>query len=249
MKFRAAPNGEKPGSYQLATRIDKQIINPGDTLEFEQYITGYGEIKNSKIQVYISTGAFNLKQSYVTSSLRKDIINGDTRYSWGNQRDPLSDIGYTMLPAGITLNSAPELGSAMIFDAQMFQNNTPSTEPILMSEMKVIKAPFEYHLISKKDITPGDQYIDFYFTYFNGEKWTTNKERVNFKVRNFFERHTTLTTSLAIIASLSAITRFIILPIYDYTTSYINQHPTPTPVTHINRTVQPPDKHLTPKNN
>lgn len=208
MILRKAPNGDKPGSYQIATRSGKTTINAGDTLQFEQFVTGYGNIKTAKIQAYISTDAFDLEKSYILSSLVKTDTETGFTLSWGNQKDELTETGFTCLLAGISTPEDDE--STMIFDA-----SPTSNESILMSEKKAGHAPFEYHLQSKKNLSPGDHYIDFYLTFFNGEKWITSKERVSFKIRNVFERHAKTISALAVIASLSGIVRLVLIPLYD----------------------------------
>lgn len=208
MIYRSALNGDKPGSYQLATRSGKTTINSGEILEFEQYLTGYGNIQTPKLQAYISTDAFELESSYIRNSLVRTELNGEFKLSWGNQKDKLSDTGFTFLMQGISHREGDE--STMLFDAMPMSKN-----PILLSEQKLEHAPFEYTLKTKKSLSPGEHYIDFYLTFFNGERWVTSKERVNFKIRNVFERHAKKISALAIIASLSGLIRFIVAPIYN----------------------------------
>ncbi len=213
MKYRNALNGDHPGSYQIATRAGKSTLNPGETLHFEQYITGYGNILTAKIQAYISTDAFVMDDSFIRSSITKKEVDGGTELGWGNTVMNPTDTGFTCVLAGMQLHESHE--STMIFDVP----GHPGT-PILVCENKVNHAPFEYTLKTKKDIGPGEYYIDFYLTFFNGDHWITSKERVPFKVRNFFERHAKAISALAVIASASGIIRFAALPIYDFVKSF-----------------------------
>ncbi|OZY42212.1 hypothetical protein CJF43_07310 [Pseudomonas fragi] len=160
------------------------------------------------MQAYISTDAFDLEESYLLSSLEKTNTETGFNLSWGKQKDKLNETGFTCLLAGITTPEDNE--PSMIFDASMTSN-----ESILMSEKKFNHAPFEYHLKTKKNLSPGDHYIDFYLTFFNGDKWITSKERVSFKIRNFFERHAIAISTLAIIASISGIVRLVLFPLYE----------------------------------
>lgn len=209
MLYRKAPNADKPGSYQIATRAGKTTINAGDTLQFEQYITGYGNIRTAKIQAYISTAAFDLETSHILNSLVKTDTETGFTLNWGNQKDKLTETGFTCLMAGVSAPGDDE--STMIFDA-----SPTSNEAILMSERKIEHAPFEYSLQTKKTVGPGDHYIDFYLTYFNGEKWTTSKERVSFRIRNIFERYAKTISVLALITSISGIVRFALFPLYEF---------------------------------
>ena len=207
MKYRKAANADKPGSYQIATRAAKTTINAGDLLEFEQYITGYGNIRTAKIQAYISTAAFDLDRSHILNSLKRTDVESGLKLSWGSRKDKVHEVGFTCLMAGISAPDDDE--STMIFDA------SDSDEPILLSEQKIERAPFEYSLRTNKTASPGDHYIDFYLTYFNGEKWVTSKERVPFRIKNIFERHAKSISLLALATSMSGILRFALIPLYD----------------------------------
>jgi hypothetical protein len=41
----------EPGSYELAARVAKRTINPGEAVELEVYITGYGMITGPKLML------------------------------------------------------------------------------------------------------------------------------------------------------------------------------------------------------
>lgn len=208
MKYRNAPNADFPGSYQIATRLSQPNLNPGETLKFEQYITGYGNILTAKIQAYISSDSFDLPNSYIRHSASY-VKDGDDRlFSWGNTDREFSANGFTCMLAGAKLQDQAE--STIAFDMP----NAEGT-PALACERKLEHAPFEYSLITKANIKPGEYYMDFYLTFFNGEKWITNKERVPFKVKNFFERNAKLISTIALAASILGIVKFTLVPAFE----------------------------------
>jgi len=84
--------------------------------------------------------------------------------------------------------------------------------PQIFTETKSVEAPFKYVLKTAKKIKPGMYYLEFVFTYFNGEKWVSSTKNIEFKVQNFLERHAVSIGVLAMVASLSALIRFVFVP-------------------------------------
>lgn len=195
-------NYDAPGSYALASRVSETVINAGDTLKFEQYITGYGEIKKCKIQCYISSDIFDDTVSTVTNSLaQRDNIE----LFWGARRDVIGEPGYHCTCSGLRADNWEE--ETLFFDA--------GSHGMLLSEMKVTNAPFDYSLKTRNNIKPGSHYIDFYMTYFNGEEWKTSKERVDFRVNNSFEKHSTVISLLAAAALIVTIVHDGLAPLLE----------------------------------
>lgn len=167
-------NAEKPGAYNLATRAGKTTINPGEDLKIEQYITGYGHITQVKLVCYLSSDIFDSDFSYVNHSMK---FNENTKLTtWGNDRSHFTDPGLTLTLYGSKEENWEE--STMIIDADKETTR-------LITESKHVNAPLDYNFRTLRSITPGDHYIDFNLTYFNGEKWVISKEKIPFKVRNF----------------------------------------------------------------
>ncbi len=62
-------NGQKqfkPGSYELIIRISNPIIDPGNKLQIEVYVTGYGKIESPKVAVYPSWNVFLHEKSLLS---------------------------------------------------------------------------------------------------------------------------------------------------------------------------------------
>lgn len=200
---RSLPNGEKPGSYMLATRVGETNINPGERLVFEQYITGYGRIESAKIQCYISSDIFDFESSIVTHSLK---MNSDTgMITWGRLKHKVDNLGFNAVLRGVKLNKWDE--GTMFCDAD-------SEGSCVLTELKCDLAPFSYDLVTNNNIKPGSHYIDFYLRYYNGVEWVVRNERLNFKVNSFFERHNTLISLLAATALVVTIAGSGLLPMF-----------------------------------
>lgn len=196
---RSKANAQKPGAYQIATQGANTTLNSGDTLKFKQFITGYGEMSNAKIQAYFSAEVFDETHS----SIRQGLIfeEGDgykIPVGWGAHVDALDSRGYCALLNGVHFSDYP-------YPAYVFDSNTDPSSNRVMTELQGEYAPFEFSLKVKKNASPGVHFIDFYFTYFNGEAWTISKERVEFKITNTFEKHSGTLSLLAAIALIVTI--------------------------------------------
>ncbi|WP_162995693.1 hypothetical protein [Janthinobacterium agaricidamnosum] len=186
---RRADHAIKPGAYQLATRVTSNVIDPGDFFEFDQFITGYGDIKGSKILGYVSTSVFDGAKSEVIHSFGKD----EKGLYFGGLKTAIDASGFSCNIAGIKDVTWTE--STSYFDINSCGCPTISTE----SEIR--QAPLSYKLKLQNNVRPGEYAIDFYFTYFNGEKWQCGKESVKLKVRNFFERHSGKLSLFGVVAT------------------------------------------------
>ncbi|MCD9506126.1 hypothetical protein [Photobacterium phosphoreum] len=202
-KPRTGMYADEIGAYHLASRVFSKTINPGETFKFEQYITGYGDIRNSKIQCYISSEIFDKENSCVINSLKKD----GNKIGFGNQSNQIDDEGFTCYLSGVQADNWDE--STLFFDKGGDSKGSKS----VFTESKAENAPFFYKLKLKNDVKPGDYSITFYFTYYDGHRWQCSKETVDLKVRNFFEKHAKIISSLAIIATSLSIIRFGFLPL------------------------------------
>ncbi|WP_429178654.1 hypothetical protein [Aeromonas salmonicida] len=210
-KPRTGKYADEIGAYHLASRVFSKTINSGGIFEFEQYITGYGDIRTPKIQCYISSEIFDIKNSHVINSIKK---NEGNKISFGNKFDSIAKEGFICHLSGVQIDGWDE--PTMIFDKS--GSETGSKE--VFTESKAINAPFHYRLKLKNDVKPGDYSINFYFTYYDGHRWQCSKESVDLKVRNFFEKHAKIISSLAIIATSLSIIRFGVLPFLKWVISF-----------------------------
>lgn len=202
-------NSEAPGSYKIASLISETVISPGQELRFEQYITGYGEIKGAKIQCYISSDVFDATKSSVECGI--GLKDGKNLY-WGKEKKNIDGDGFRMSLEGISDEKWEQ--NTLFIDASERINS-------VLTEVRLNNAPYQYRLTTKNKVKSGVHYIDFYLTYFNGREWITNKERVEFKIKNFFEKHNKSISWLAIVASSLAIVRLAVIPFAQWVISLI----------------------------
>ncbi len=199
-----AANANKAGSYRQLFRIGKPVIDPGETLEIEQYFSGYGIIGNSKVNFYTSDDIYDPKKSTVYHSLGDDNERG---LAFGVAKSGFTKLGMSLdLSSGIMQPGWKR--KTYFFDI----GNTLA--PQISTEMQLGDSPpILYKLKTRKNIKPGNYSLEFNFTYFNGERWDCDKKNIEFKVRNFLERRSTLIGVLALIASIAVIISSGLIPI------------------------------------
>ncbi|MCK5708527.1 MAG: hypothetical protein KAI43_12835 [Candidatus Aureabacteria bacterium] len=186
---------QKPGSYNLAIRISKPIVDPGEQLQIEIYISGYGIIEASKLACYPSLEVFDVNKSIMRYGLQK--VNGEI--SFGGQKRKISPIGQIIsLTGGIQKTGWKK--STMFFDASNNEGWQISTEVNQKGY-----APMSLNLTLKDSARPGPQSIQFIFSYFNGETWISSPETAQFTIRNFYQRHEVKVWIIGAIASIMAI--------------------------------------------
>lgn len=205
---RKKPYAQEPGAYQLVSKARILILNPGETLFFEQFITGYGKISNAKIQSYISDDVFEQGESTVRhggkfeNDGKLNIFTG-----WGGQEHQVS-------PDGFHASIVSHDDYNTYFSDVDIEDEDKNRNRVL-TEAVIGHAPFEYTLKTKKAAKPGLHHIDFYFTYYNGQSWTSGKERVEFRINSPFERYSSLLSGLAATALVVTILHDGLGPLLD----------------------------------
>lgn len=170
------PQSEKAGAYDIVVRTSKSIVNPGDRVYFEIYISGYGRIANACVGIYPSWSIFNIKDSKVSV--------GD-------------GAGVPMDPLAVIIN----IGNESFFDARgEYQISTECRTPLPSS-----KAPINLDMKVDRKATPGTHFVQFAFKYFNGESWNIRTSTTSISIRNFYQRNETLVWLVGGIAAFLSI--------------------------------------------
>lgn len=181
---------DKPGRYEPAIRLQKPVINPGDTLEVEVFITGYGNIGPAKLAFYPSPGTFVERDSRGRISL--ELVDGVP--TWAGPHGMVGDTGVMVtMQEGLQGEgwSAPTL----------FFDTTAGRPPQIMTETKHLNAPFTFSLVTRPRVSPGTYLLQFYLTYFNGIKWCVSSQQTSFTIRTLLQRHE---VAVAVVASIAA---------------------------------------------
>ena len=199
----SAENCDAVGSYSLITVIKNPVINPGDTVAIDQYISGYGAGSGVKVVYYPSLEIFDQEKSYVSFGPK---VNGDNPVTWGGSYGKPDANGGTLTFGPMYRTAAGRLVTFCDADAGSGRNN-------IITEIQLDgKPPFHYLLKTKENTKSGSYKISFIFTYFNGENWNSSIETVDFKVQNSFERYSTTLSILAALALITTIVSDAVIP-------------------------------------
>lgn len=180
--------GSKPGAYDLAIRVSQPIVDPGDKLQVEVYISGYGVVQAAKVAFYPSPQVFDLdpNRSMMTTGIKR---YDDGRMGWGGtpvKFDPTG--GVLTLSGGFVSENNPSWQRPTWFcDANERQVNHYQ----IATEVKHPQgtSPVCLDLTVHNDATPGPHSIHFVLTYFDGQTWKTASKNADFTIRNFYQRH------------------------------------------------------------
>lgn len=198
-------DSERPGSYRLASTISDNTFNAGDAIRIDQYITGYGACSGIKIICYISSHIFDEPNSKLNSGLRPPTPDTPL-LRWGNEEIPISNGGYSFTLSSMKNELWPEKSS--VFDTKEGYN-------YIITERNLSGAPISYTLKLHENVKPGNHYLSFYMTYFNGAEWICEEEKIQFRVNNTFEKYNTLISALAATALLVTIIHDGVFPLLE----------------------------------
>lgn len=202
-------NSEKPGSYLLAIRADKTVLNPGDTFILEHYITGYGKATGLKMVHYPSSDIYDFENSFVEWNLTPPDENG--KMTWGAVKTQLQPIGTTLFHGDYESTDWNE--SSAFVDLKQNDNRTS----MIISEQNFGgNSPYQYTFKLRHDAPPGIHKLHFYMTYFNGESWQCSATEVEFRINNSFEKNSNLLSSLAFLALVITISKDGLGPTFEF---------------------------------
>jgi len=188
-------NAFSPGNYQIAIKVINPVIDPGELLTMEVYITGYGTIKGCKLSSYPSSDLFDSEHSEIIHGLK---ISGDNKIiSFGSDRNTNGANGFVISFSGYT-NGLWENNSTF-FDV------SDGNPPIIMTERRSMSAPVTLNLKSNSYIKPGNYNYSFNLTYYNGVEWKGDKHQIEFTVRNVLQRNEIFIATIGCIAAIATI--------------------------------------------
>lgn len=209
-----AKNCNKIGSYSLVTVIKNPIINPGETISIDQYISGYGLGSGIKVVYYPSSEVFNAKQSKVSFWPK---YNQEKPITWGGITGQPDEYGGTVIAGPMYRTDSGELVTFCDSEANSNKNS------IITEKNLGGNPPLHYSFKTNKNAKPGTYKISFVFTYFNGENWQSSTEVVEFKIQNNFERFSTALSILAATALLITIFADGLIPFLSWLFSFIEE--------------------------
>ena len=172
--------GSKPGSYDLLIRVSKPILDPGDRVYVDVYVSGYGHIKSACVYIMPSWSIFSIDDSRIA-------VGDSEAQKW----DTLSELVCIDNQSFVDLYTDVSNRSMVLTEV----NTRPPGS----------KAPINLDLKTSPEVSPGIYSINFVLKYYNGEIWNTKSTSVNITVRNFYQRHEILVWIIGGIAAFLSI--------------------------------------------
>lgn len=150
----------KPGAYDLLIRNSKPILDRGDKVQFEVYISGYGVVESASIYIAPSWSIFSLEESKIAA-------------------------GDSLPQPWDLLGTLVSFDDKAFFDATgRYQISTEcKTLP------PASKAPITLDMKINPKAVPGVYSLHFILKYYNGESWNNRSAYTNLTVRNFYQRN------------------------------------------------------------
>jgi hypothetical protein len=186
---RAGQYGDKPGSYRLAVRTVTPEVDPGERMIMKVMICGYGEIAGTKLAVYPSPDSYVPEESSILHGLRRD----GTVLKYGRETQQFDPVGAVLVLRG--LQAADAQGNACHHPTSFFDRHPNSSDTevdVLATETELDKAPVEIVLKIRSNIRTGLHGLQFVLTYYDGERWQTDKQIVSVQVNNFIQQRPVL---------------------------------------------------------
>lgn len=157
-------------SLSLAAPYNKPIIDKGDTIKFEVYISGYGHVDNlTKIYASLPIGLVDDGTPFGTLQIRGNQVNITVNSS---------NAFWVSLPNG--------------FFRQLESSNCFSV--LTHSELKFpynekMMVPVTIYIKTSENAPDGDNKIDLILTYSDGKKWYQDKQEVRFHINSLSEEY------------------------------------------------------------
>lgn len=204
-KPRNMQDADSPGHYELVTQLDKGEIDPGDSVTLSIFISGYGNIGESKLVIEKLPAIFDIGSSY-TLAINFELV--------GKDKDG-RDVGKVVYQrAGIPAPFVITLGGVKVRGwprSTYYVDEEPTSHGALniLTESTFPQAPFSVHFQTDRKIEPGAYNFAVIYTYFDGKEWVGEQQTINFKVKSYVERNNTWFTILGLVLAFIAVLPFL----------------------------------------
>lgn len=188
-------------SLSLAVRNNNPIINKGDTINLEIYISGYGHIANiTKIYVTLPMGLIDDNTTFGNYYIQQYNSTEWTSPEYPMTPDMATGLG-VYLPADLFQQTYYTINCSQLLiftESQEFASGK-------------FRAPIGMYFKTSKKASDGENKISIILTYSDGKKWYQDKEEVSVHINSWQEEHATLYTILIgfIGAAVIAVASFI----------------------------------------
>ena len=185
---RKALGGEAPGSYEVLVRVLRSTVDPGDKIDIQLFITGYGNIGGIKIFFYPPPDFITEIGSEISGFLVAP--NSQTKIDF---KDGFS--------ARLDGNSA-----RMGFGDVSTESEFDRIVGLIHAENQVRDVPpFWLKLQTLKSARSGTHRLSLCATYFNVDEWKSSKQDIEIDVPSWFKRHEALTWAIGSILGIMAL--------------------------------------------
>lgn len=177
--------------YSLIARARTPIVNPGDAVEIELFLSGYGMPEKHKLNIMWSS-------PYIIEEDNPGVVsyNIGHKVNPDNENEIMPAFKYFEYPLPYH-GVVGYLNKAYFLDLKEAQKREYIPQVISESAYFDIKnqkpsdalPPLLIRLNTSKDASPGDYEVTFAFTYGNEERLLQDYKSVQFHIRNKFEKN------------------------------------------------------------
>lgn len=204
---RRARNADNPGEYRLAIRSRESEVDPGGELHIEIYITGYGDIQDSKLTFYPPPYFIDEERSSVAYDMR--LEEGNVRF--GAKKLPFNaitnNVGLVMTWSGLHISNALNWQKpTYYFDVDAFDSTREDKDlrGIATEYSLGGYAPLEFTLRVSEGAPSGSHSLRFFFTYFNGSAWLIDNRVTTILVRSWVRKYERLAVTAGLVLAVVA---------------------------------------------
>jgi len=196
-------------SYVLIPKLITPIIDAGEVIEVEIYLSGYGQVAANKLRITISS-----------KQLVNPEVPGTIESSIGIETDKATGkhypiTGKSYMQSGKGSHRLDEIGVTIGVIEAYFHDTSGEHTPGLLNQIFAERmyddvAPFVLKINTKKKVPKGDYTIDMAFTYSDGQEMATDQKAVTVHVTDFVEKHSMLISLAAIIGTIVTVAGFVL---------------------------------------
>jgi hypothetical protein len=191
---------QSPVVYSLVLRNRTPVINPGDSLGIEIFLSGYGVPKKNKLDVKFSSPyVVNIKNPGTLTAGISVLLNATT----GEIIRPITDLPKTYkldeVGADVTLN----YGFFLSMPDTKFNSN--EVDQIVSETEWNGSAPILLTINTSNDAPSGDYDVIFTFTYGDEQLLSQDQKVAHFRITSWWERNEWWITIIGVILAFIAV--------------------------------------------
>lgn len=198
-------------SWEISARVVQRTLKPGDKLQIEMFVTGYGRCDFGKLALFLPGGLLKYEQSPPEALTKRYVAKMTANISWGGTRvvlpagqaeeSKLLDVEYPLYHPTVLYYDAPGgvqmLHPGIFLDCWGGEDPKDPLAPRLRSETINMTAgeaalygrpPYVIDATIDPKAPPGDYTLPLVLTYQHGEEIQTSTFSLDLHVTPFWER-------------------------------------------------------------